>query len=103
MLLEKATGGVHVMLRLRLAIVMAATVLGAANVIGFASAAQPAIQGCVGSSVSGNARATARYGQVISSVATDGSGLGGPGVGSEVQAVQAGQVSDALFPNTCNG
>ena len=70
--------------------------------MGHALAATPVQRGCVGESVSTNAQAIPRYGQLISSVATNASGVGGPGVGTEVQAVQAGQVPDTVFPNTCN-
>ena len=76
--------------------------LGLVLGLGHAYAATAVQRGCVGESVSTNAQAIPRYGQLISSVATNANGLGGPGVGTEVQAVQAGQVPDAIFPNTCN-
>jgi hypothetical protein len=90
-------------MKLRLGLVMMGLVVGLLGGVGYASAAKPVVQGCVGESVSGNAQAIPQYGQVVSSVAKDATGLGGPGVGDEVQAVQAGGVPDTVFPNTCNG
>ena len=63
---------------------------------GSASAAKPVVTGCVGASVSSNAKAEGPYGAFISSVARDG------GLGDDVQAVQAGLVPDELYENTCN-
>jgi hypothetical protein len=65
--------------------------------VGSASAAEPAVQGCVGESVSSNAKAPGPYGAFISSVAMHG------GIGGDVQVVQAGLVPDDVYPNTCNG
>ena len=66
---------------------------------GTASAAQPTTRGCVGESVSANAKALHPYGSFISSVAprNDFGTLG-----DAVHAVQAGLVPDELYPNTCN-
>lgn len=68
-----------------------------------ASAATPAQRGCVGASVSAAAQASGAFGQFVSSLAKDPNGFGGPGLGAEVHALQAGQVPDAILPNTCNG
>ena len=66
---------------------------------GTASAAQPTTPGCVGESVSANAKALHPYGGFISSVAprNDFGTLA-----DAVHAVQAGLVPDDLYPNTCN-
>jgi Na+/H+-dicarboxylate symporter len=66
---------------------------------GTASAAQPTTPSCVGESVSANAKALHPYGGFISSV-TPRNAFGT--LGDAVHAVQAGLVSDELYPNTCN-
>jgi hypothetical protein len=66
---------------------------------GNASAARPTTPGCVGESVSANAKALHPYGGFISSVAPRNA-FGT--LGDAVHAVQAGLVPDELYPNTCN-
>jgi hypothetical protein len=73
--------------------------------MGAASAATPAVQGCVGSSVSplassSSSAAPGAYGQaIVGFVKTSAT----PGLGADVQALQAGVVPDEIVPNTCNG
>ena len=68
--------------------------------LGAASAAQPAAKGCVGESISANAQALHPYGQVVLDPNAPRSAFGT--IGDAVHAVQAGQVPDSVFPNTCN-
>jgi hypothetical protein len=83
--------------------VIIGTACFATTLIGFgatvASAAEPAKQGCVGESVAANAQTIHPYGAFISSVAPQN--IFGT-LGDAVQAVQAGQVPDDLYNNTCN-
>ena len=67
---------------------------------GTAAAGKPAVRGCVGESVSANAKALQPYGKnFISEVApTNDFGT----LGNAVQAVQAGGVPDDAYANTCN-
>jgi len=73
--------------------------------IGAASAATPAVQGCYGSTISplassSSSAAPGSFGHgVVGFVRTSPV----PGLGSDVQALQAGQVPDEIVPNTCNG
>jgi hypothetical protein len=67
-----------------------------------ASAARPVSQACVGGTVSGGAHAVHPYGAAISGFAHDSAPDNHVGVGDDVQALQAGQVPDEVFPNTCN-
>ena len=78
------------------------TTLAGAAVLAFgttASAGQPTSPGCVGASVSVNARAIHPYGAFISDIAPRND-FGS--VGDAVHAVQAGQVPDDAYWNTCN-
>jgi hypothetical protein len=84
------------MKKLVVGVAVAGALLGVA---GSVEAGQPVVPGCVGASVSANAQATGPYGQFISSVAPRND-FGS--VGDAVQAVQAGQVDDSLYWNTCN-
>jgi hypothetical protein len=68
--------------------------------VGAASAAKPAVAGCVGASVSANAHALHPYGSFISFIAPRND-FGS--VGDAVHAVQAGVVPDSVYNNTCNG
>ena len=68
--------------------------------VGASSAAQPAAQGCVGETISANAHAFHPYGQAVLVPNTPRNFFGT--VGDAVNAVQAGQVPDEVFPNTCN-
>ena len=67
---------------------------------GTASAAQPVVRGCMGQSVSANAHALHPYGQVVLKPNAPSNPFGT--IGDAVHAVQAGQVPDDVFPNTCN-
>jgi hypothetical protein len=67
-----------------------------------ASAAQPVSQGCVGDTVTAAAHAVHPYGSAVSGFAHDTSNGNRAGVGDDLQALQAGQVPDEVFPNTCN-
>jgi hypothetical protein len=64
-----------------------------------ASAAQPTAPGCVGASVSANAQALHPYGGFISSN-TPRNAFGT--LADAVHALQAGQIPDDLYANTCN-
>jgi hypothetical protein len=96
---ERAAEGIEPTLRLILGLVLVGGVLGAAAP---ALAAQPTLQGCLGESVAGGAQAVHPYGGLVSSVAKATGPGNRPGVGDEVQAIQAGNVPDVVFPNTCN-
>ena len=86
--------------------VTAGTIVAGSLVIGAgaAGAATPASQGCVGSTVSGLAAVAHAngipYGQLVVGFAQDP--FSRPGLGDGVQLLQAGQVPDAVVPNTCN-
>ena len=67
---------------------------------GAARAATPTVHGCFGESVSAVAAEWRPFGNFVSGTAQDPTNR--PGIGDGVQAVQAGQVDDADFPNTCN-
>jgi hypothetical protein len=62
-----------------------------------AAAAEPANRACLGRDVSTYARAEGPHGDLISSLARAGSGLG-----ALVQMHQAGLLPDTVVPNTCN-
>jgi hypothetical protein len=55
----------------------------------------------VGESVSAAAQVIQPYRGFVGAVARDKTS-GRAGLGDEVRAVQAGQIPDSLFPNTCN-
>lgn len=65
---------------------------------GLAQAAQPAVQGCFGASVSADAKRGADAGRDTAALAQANTG-----VGAIVQQIQGGNVPDSVFPNTCNG
>ena len=67
--------------------------------VGIVSAGQPTEAGCVGESVSANARAIHPYGALIRGF-TPRNDLGT--LADAVHALQAGQVPDEVFANTCN-
>ena len=80
--------------------VTAGVSLGSGSVAG---AAQPANHACVGESLS--ALATTQpfpgaFGGAASGLAQDPTGR--PGLGDLIQLGQAGQLPDAVVPNTCN-
>jgi len=91
------------MRRIRIAaavMVTAGVSLGSGSV---ASAAQPANQACVGESLSALATtqpSPGAFGGAASSLAQDPTGH--PGLGDLIQLGQAGQLPDAVVPNTCN-
>jgi Na+/H+-dicarboxylate symporter len=68
---------------------------------GTVSAGKPAVQGCLGESVSANAKDFQPYGYNFISQVTPENGFG-KGLGNAVQAVQAGLLPDDEYPNTCN-
>jgi hypothetical protein len=74
--------------------------LGAATiavVIGApAAASQPNHQACLGHDMRSYAQAGSGFGAFVSGLAADG------GVGKEIQAHLAGQIPDAVMPNSCN-
>lgn len=74
-------------------VISAAVSVGA----GSASAATPAVKGCVGESISAYAKDDGPYGAFISVVARDSR------LGDNVQLVQAGLLHDDSYKNTCNG
>ena len=65
-----------------------------------ASAANPAVKGCVGKSVSSFSSTIVRSGWLYRDFAQDPASR--PGLGDAVQGLQAGAVPDAAFPNSCN-
>jgi hypothetical protein len=65
-----------------------------------ASAAQPAVKGCVGSTISSAAHVVQPYGQFVKLFAQDSQSH--PGVSDNVHTLAAGGYTDAQFPNTCN-
>jgi len=65
-----------------------------------ANAATPVVRGCFGQSVSAVAAPSRPFGNFVSDTARDPETRSG--IGDAVQQVQAGQVDDADFPNTCN-
>jgi hypothetical protein len=69
-----------------------------------AGAARPAVQGCIGSTISPlatNQPVAGAFGQGIVEFARDP--FSRPGLGDGIQALQAGVVPDFVVPNTCNG
>jgi hypothetical protein len=68
--------------------------------VGTASAAEPVVKGCFGQSVSADAQALHPYGQLVLNPNAPRNPFGT--VADAVHGVQAGQVPDAVFPNTCN-
>lgn len=78
--------------------VVAGALLGIGG--GTASAAKPVVHGCMGESVSANAHALHPYGQVVLDPNAPRNPFGT--VADAVHLVQAGQVPDDVFPNTCN-
>ena len=88
-------------IRARLAAGAAAGVVLASG--GVASAAQPANQACLGESLSALATtqpAPGAFGAGVVGFAQAPDGQ--PGLGDGIQALQAGQVPNAVLPNTCN-
>ena len=65
-----------------------------------AKAATPTVHRCFGQSVSAVAAPSRPFGNFVSDTARDPESR--PGLGDAVQQVQAGQVDDADFPNSCN-
>jgi hypothetical protein len=69
--------------------------------MGSASAGQPAVQGCVGESVMLHARFQQPYGQTVINPNAPRNPFGS--IGDAVQLIQAGQVPNFIYYNTCNG
>jgi hypothetical protein len=65
-----------------------------------ASAAEPAVQACVGTTFSSLATAGPRLGQGVRGFAQDP--MNRPGLGDGIQSLQAGQVPNGVVPNTCS-
>ena len=70
--------------------------------IGTASAATPAVKGCVGTSLSSLARPQSHgtFGHAVVDFAQNSDD---PGLGHDIQNLQAGTVTNDIVPNTCNG
>lgn len=68
---------------------------------GAAWADQPAVRGCVGSSVSDAAHHLQPVGQFFSDLARDP--YSHPGISDNVHTLAAGGYTDEEIPNTCNG
>jgi hypothetical protein len=79
---------------------LAGVAIGGIMGAGTASAAQPAEQGCFGQSVSANTHALHPYGQAVLAPNAPRNPFGK--ISDAVHLVQAGQVDDSIFPNTCN-
>ncbi len=88
----------------RLFIVLSISLLAALGLnTGVAGAAEPAIQGCYGESISAlatNQPVPGAFGGGVVGFAQDPNSR--PGLGDGVQALQAGVVPDNVVPNTCN-
>jgi hypothetical protein len=70
--------------------------------LGTASAGEPAVQGCVGESVSANARLYHPYGTSFVDTMTPTNDFGS--LGDAVQTLQAGFIPNGIgYDNTCNG
>jgi hypothetical protein len=87
--------------RIRRFLAQSATVgLGAATIaVALASpaaAAEPNHQACLGNDIRAYAEAGPDFGAFVSALAAD------DGVGEEIQAHLAGDVPDAVLPNSCN-
>ena len=82
------------MRRITIALVSAAALTMAATP---ALAAKPANHACLGSDVSGYAKDGSGFGAFVSGISSSTQGIGG-----EIQAHLAGQVSDEVIPNICN-
>jgi hypothetical protein len=86
----------------RWVVIMGVTVIGSAVAMAApASAAQPVVQACVGTTFSAGAHATTPFGPVIVGFAQDPTSR--PGLGDGIQQLQAGQVPDEVAVNTCHG
>ena len=71
--------------------------------IGTASAATPAVHACVGASLSSLARSAAAPGDFGHGVRDFAQNSATPGLGVDIQNLQAGVVTNDVVPNTCNG
>lgn len=85
---------------MRKLIVLCAVATAAVGVGGTAGAATPTVRGCVGESVSAAAEAFQPYGRNFISTVAPRNDFGS--LGDAVQAFQAGEVPDEVYPNTCN-
>ena len=61
---------------------------------------QPAVRGCVGSSISAAAQQPGPFGQFIAGLARDPESA--PGIADDEHTLAAGGYSDDQFVNTCN-
>jgi hypothetical protein len=84
---------------MRKLVVSAAIAAAVISVAGTVSAGQPVEPACVGETVSTNAKTLHPLGQFNASVAPRND-FGT--IGDAVQAIQAGQVPDDVYPNACN-
>jgi hypothetical protein len=84
----------------------ALTVLGATAAVSFvgfggvASAATPVVHACVGSTFSAGAHNVQPLGPLVVGFAQAPDGH--PGLGDGIQALQSGDVTQDVVPNTCN-
>jgi hypothetical protein len=68
---------------------------------GTVSAGAPAVKGCVGESISANAKLLQPYGKNFVSTVAPRNDFGT--LGDALQVLQAGGIPDEAYPNTCNG
>lgn len=68
-----------------------------------AYAGTPVVHACVGQSISSAATGSSGFGHFVSGVAHDPTSGSRIGIGDDLKALEAGQVPDVGFPNTCNG
>ena len=59
--------------------------------------AQPSHRACLGEDIRSYAQGGSAFGGFVSGMA-----VGGDGIGTEIQAHLAGQIPDAVIPNSCN-
>jgi len=86
---------------------IAITVTGGtiAGATGVASASEPTVQACVGTTFSDTATSSApgTVGDTVTAVLQNTTGIQpAPGLGDGIQLLQEGQVPDSAVPNACN-
>ncbi|TAK77000.1 MAG: hypothetical protein EPO16_06260 [Dehalococcoidia bacterium] len=69
---------------------------------GYASAAMPNNQACLGNDFSGYAKDLRPFGLVLTTFEVGGTPIITGGLGNEIQNHLAGNVPDSVIPNTCN-
>ena len=88
----------------RIGAAIGVVVLAMWTAVGTASAATPAVRGCVGSTFSQNVQADVSKGTPPGSdiKVFAQNPVGRPGLGDGIQLLQAGVVPQSIVPNTCN-